>query len=320
MSGVLSRRVLLSATLAAPAFIGSAAASQEKPATRVLTAHPAAFALASLLTRDSTITVEAIQPAKLPATRLNAYLAGRGKAALEQAAAGADAVVTFRSFWPEDPLYPHARRSNIRIVEIDAARPLDGALNGIAIAEPSDDSAVYAALDLAPMPATGEGSAPWLAPSSLGRMADVLAADLTRLDPASAKTIATNLATMKQKLLALKAEADLALAEADDLTALALSPHFAYLATDLGIDLLASITAAPNEWTAGRTAKLAEWLRANDVTVVLLDAEPAPELARAFEGSAIKAAVLSRVEGESPDVLTAMESNLDRLKTAFRSR
>jgi hypothetical protein len=280
----------------APVLVGSTAASQEKPATRVLTAHAAAFALVTLLTRDSTITLDAIQPAKLPATRLNAYLAGRGKTALAQAAVDADAVITFRSFWPEDPLYPHARRSNIRIVEIDAARPLNGALNGIAIAEPSDDSAVYAALDLAPMPATGEGSAPWLAPSSLGRMADVLVADLTRLDPTSAKTIATNLATMKQKLLALKAEAD------------------------LGIDLLASITAAPNEWTAGRSTKLAEWLKANDVAVVLLDTEPAPELARALEGSTTKVAVLSRVEGESPDVLKTMENNLDRLKAAFRPR
>ena len=65
-----------------------------------------------------------------------------------------------------------------------------GALSGIAVAEPSDDGAVYAALGLAPMPATGEGAAPWLAPGSLGRMADVLAADLSRLEPSSAATIA----------------------------------------------------------------------------------------------------------------------------------
>lgn len=128
-----------------------------------------------------------------------------------------------------------------------SCRPLDGALPGIAIAEPADDGAVYAALDLAPMPATGEGSAPWLAPGSLGRMADVLAAGLSRLEPSSADIIA-NLAALKQKLLALKADADMALADADDLTAVALSPHFAYLSADLGIDLLASITAAPGEW------------------------------------------------------------------------
>ncbi|MDV3059445.1 metal ABC transporter substrate-binding protein, partial [Pseudomonas paracarnis] len=33
----------------------------------------------------------------------------------------------------DDPLYPVARRSNIRIVEVDAARPVDGGLPGIAV-------------------------------------------------------------------------------------------------------------------------------------------------------------------------------------------
>jgi hypothetical protein len=223
---------------------------------RVVTAHPAAFALASALTKGSEIAVEAVQPAKLPATRLTSYLAGRGKAALADVARKADAVVTFRSFWPDDPLYPHARRTNIRIVEIDAGRPLDGALPGLAIAEPRDDGAVYKALDLQPMPATGEGAAPWLAPTGMGRMADVLAADLSRLEPSSAGTVAANLAGLKRQLLSLKAEADVALAGADDLTAVALSPHFGYLAADLGIDLRASITAAPAEWTPERSEKL----------------------------------------------------------------
>lgn len=316
MNDRLSRRRLLSATLAMPvaAFPGPAAASA---ATRVLTAHPAAFALASTLAKGSAIAVAAVQPAKLPATRLAAYLAGRGRATLAEAAVEADAVVTFRSFWPEDPLYPHARRANIRIVEIDAGRPLDGALNGIAIAEPSDDGAVHAALGLSPMPATGEGSAPWLAPSSLGRMADVLAADLSRLDPSSAEAIAANLANLKRALLSLKADADVALAEADDLTAVALSPHFAYLAADLGIDLLASITAAPNEWTAERAAKLAAWIAANGVSAVLLDGEPGPDLAEGLAG--VKTAVLADVEGGSADIVGVVAANLDRLKAVFRS-
>lgn len=315
MRGLLSRRTMLSTMIAVPALSGPVAASQETRSAKVLTAHPAAFALTSLLVQDSAITVEAIQPAKLPATRLASYLSGRGKAALEKAAGDADAVITFRSFWPEDPLYPHARRSNIRIVEIDAGRPLDGALNGIAIAEPSDDDAIYAALDLTPMPATGEGSAPWLAPDNLGRMADVLAADLSRLDPASAKAIAGNLAGLKQTLLALKADADLALAEAEDLTAIAISPHFTYLAADLGIDLTASVTAAPSEWTPERAARLADWLKANGVAVVLLDAKPGPVLSVAFEG--LKPVVLSTVSAEQADLLKVMTGNIEAIKAAF---
>ena len=318
MSGLLSRRTMLSTMIAVPALSGPVATSQEMRAAKVLTAHSAAFALTSLLVQNSGITVEAIQPAKLPATRLASYLSGRGKAALEKAAQDADAVITFHSFWPEDPLYPHARRSNIRIVEIDAGRPLDGALNGIAIAEPSDDSAIYAALDLAPMPATGEGAAPWLAPSSLGRMADVLAADLSRVEPSSAKAIAANLAALKHKLLALKAGSDVALAEAENLTAIALSPPFAYLCADLGIDLRASITVAPNEWTAERAARLADWLKANDVSVVLLDTEPGPALLEALKGSTH--VLLATVNGEVPDLLGVVESDLELLKAAFQPK
>lgn len=322
MSGVLSRRSVLSVTLAAPVLVpalaGRAVAATAKPAVRVLTAHPAAFSLASALTVNSTIAVEAVQPAKLPATRLAAYLAGRGKAVLEKAAAGADAVITFRSFWPEDPLYPHARRSNIRIVEIDAGRPLDGALTGIAIAAPTDDRIVHAALDLVPMPATGEGSAPWLAPGNLGRMADVLAADLSRLEPSSAETIAANLAALKQRLLDIKAKADRALAEAEDLTAIALSPHFAYLAADLGIDLLASITTAPNEWTQPRAEKLTKWLKENGVTVVMLDAEPGENLAKGIEKAEARTVLLSNFGADSPDIAEVMQNNLEALKAAFK--
>lgn len=318
MSGFLSRRTMLSAMLAAP-VLGAPAAAAPKAAVRVLTAHPAAFSLAAVLTQNSAITVAAVQPAKLPVTRLASYLSGRGKAGLEKAAAAADAVITFRSFWPEDPLYPHARRSNIRIVEIDAGRPIDGGLNGIAIAEPSNDSAVYAALDLAPMPATGEGSAPWLAPSSLGRMADVLAADLSRIEPSSAKVIAANLAALKQRLLALKAGADMALAEVDDLTAIALSPHFAYLSADLGFDLLASITAAPNEWTPDRAEKLAGWLGSHDVPIVILDAEPGEHLAKGIAKAGAKAVVLSNVGADNPDIAEVVQDNLAALNAVVRN-
>lgn len=284
---------------------------------RVLTAHPAAFALVSALTKDSSIAVAAAQPANLPATRLTAYLAGRGKAALTEAARKADAVVTFRSFWPDDPLYPHARRSNIRIIEIDAGRPLDGALPGIAIAEPRDDGAVYKALDLQPMPATGEGSAPWLAPTGIGRMADVLAADLSRLDPSSAATVAANLTILKQQLLSLKTEADAALAGAEDLIAIALSPHFSYLAVDLGIDLRASVTAAPAEWTPERSAKLAAWLKDNAVTAVLLDAAPSETLATAIKTANARYAVLASITGETDDPAAAIRANLRALVDLF---
>ncbi len=327
ISSITRRRWLVGAMTASVVLPAARASAQQtngpagKSSCRLLTAHPAAFSLASVLTKGSGITVQAVQPARLPATRLTSYLGGRGKTALADAARNADAVVTFRSFWPDDPLYPHARRTNIRIVELDAGRPLDGMLPGIAIAEPRDDSAVYKALDLQPMPPTGEGSAPWLSPTSLGRMADILAADFARLDPSSGAIVAANLASFKQHLLALKAKTDVALGNADDLTAIALSPHFAYLAADLGIDLRASITAAPGEWTAERSGKLVAWLRDNAVTAVLLDAPPTETLAEAIKAAGARSAVLASIQGEVGDPTSIIETNLRTLTDLFgRSR
>src|SRR5690606_7757914 len=144
MSAHLTRRAFFLSGACLPAVVvrplSAFGRERGKESIRILTAHPASFAIAFALTKGSKIVVEAVQPAKLPATRLTSYLAGRGKDALADAARRADAVVTLRSFWPEDPLYPHARRTNIRIVEIDAGRPLDGVLPGIAIARPRNDN------------------------------------------------------------------------------------------------------------------------------------------------------------------------------------
>ncbi|MDI7059458.1 metal ABC transporter substrate-binding protein, partial [Pseudomonas aeruginosa] len=107
-------------------------------------------------------------PPRRPARR-PAFSAGGGAGGLARAAGRAAAVTALRSIWSDDPLSPLARRSNIRIVEIDAARPVDGALPGIAL-RPGSDLHAY----------------PWLNPTNLGRMADVLASDLERLAPGAA--------------------------------------------------------------------------------------------------------------------------------------
>ena len=128
--------------------------------TEVLTTLPVTHSLAQALLDGTSVQLKRAAPANLPATRQPSYFSGRGGASLHKAAQQADAVIGVRSIWRDDPLYPMARRSNIRIVEIDAARPVDGALPGIAV--------------------TGEDAFtayPWLNPTNLGRMADVVAND-----------------------------------------------------------------------------------------------------------------------------------------------
>jgi ABC-type Zn uptake system ZnuABC Zn-binding protein ZnuA len=183
-------------------------------ATQVLTTLPVTHSLAAALLDGTSVQLKSAVPANLPASRQPSYFEGRGGASLQKAAQQADAVIGVRSIWRDDPLYPMARRSNIRIVEIDAARPVDGALPGIAV---KGDQA-FAAY-------------PWLNPTNLGRMADVLANDLERLAPADKAKIQGNLAGLKRQMLELTASSQAQLAEVDNLSVVSLSERLGYLAS-----------------------------------------------------------------------------------------
>lgn len=112
------------------------------------------------------------------------------------------------------------------------------------------------------MPGTGEGSAPWLESGNLGRVANVLSADLLRLEPPQDKAITGNMAALKLRLLLQKADATWR------------SPRR---------KISRPASADPNEWTPERAAKLVDWLKANEMAVVLRNAEPEPALAAALE-------------------------------------
>ncbi|AGT08617.1 metal ABC transporter solute-binding protein, Zn/Mn family [Paracoccus aminophilus] len=275
-------------------------------AETLLTAHPAAEALARRLTEGTGIEVVAVQPDKLPPSRVASYLAGRGHAGLDEAALGADAVLTFRSFWAEDPLYPAARRANIRIVEIDAAQPLDERMPGMAVLDPAATEApLYAALGLEPMPPEGEETAPWLSPSRLGEMAEVVTGDLSRLAPTDADQLGQNLAGLKRELLEIKAHADQALAQRDNVDVVALSPQFGYFAADLGLDLRARLIAAPDEWTEARADKLAAWLAREGITTVLTARALPASLSDRLARQQVQVLLLDSTDSGDPAALIA---------------
>lgn len=145
------------------------AADPAAQSVRILASLPITYGLGQLLLKDTDVTLERAAAANLPGSRQSAYFSGRGAPALHKLAEHADAVIGLRSVWSDDPLYPMARRSNLRIVEIDAARPVDGSLPGIAL-QPG-------------APRDGLNTQPWLVSNNMGRMADVMAADLVRLAP-----------------------------------------------------------------------------------------------------------------------------------------
>ncbi|WP_433736326.1 metal ABC transporter substrate-binding protein [Pseudomonas putida] len=269
------------------------AADSAKP-LRVLASLPVTYGLGEVLLKGTDVSLERAAPANLPGSRQSAYFTGRGAPALAKLATEADAVIGLRSLWADDPLYPMARRSNIRIVEVDAARPVDGALPGIAV-QPGN-------------PVDGLNSQPWLASNNMGRMADVMAADLVRLAPAAKPAIEANLAALKQRLLKLSADSEARLAAADNLSVMSLSDHFGYLIGGLNLELIGQDARSDAEWTPEALNALSAMLKDNGVAVVLHHRQPSEAVKAAVADGASRLVELS-VDAEDP--VAELEGNVD---------
>jgi len=262
---------------------------------KVLASLPITYGLADVLLKGTDVQLERAAPANLPGSRQVAYFTGRGAPALSALAQGADAAIGLRSLWPDDPLYPVARRSNIRIVEVDAARPVDGGLPGIAVQPGAID---------------GLNSQPWQSSNNLGRMADVMAADLSRLAPDAKTRIDGNLAALKQRLLKLNADSEARLAKADNLSVVSLSDHFAYLISSLNLEALSTDARPDAEWTPDALGKLTAELKDNDVAVVLHHRHPSEAVKAAVAAGGARLLVLN-VDGADP--VAELESNVDQV-------
>ncbi|WP_434569295.1 metal ABC transporter solute-binding protein, Zn/Mn family [Pseudomonas sp. Z3-8] len=293
---VFSLRQLVWALALGGAVITSSMAAEK---TQLLASLPVTYGLGEALLKGTDVSLARAAPDNLPGTRQSAYFNGRGAPALSKLAGEADAVIGLRSLWPDDPLYPMARRSNIRIVEIDAARPVDGALPGIAIQPGMTD---------------GLASQPWMASHNLGRMADVIAADLVRLVPANKPKIDANLAALKQRLLKLSADSEKRLASADNLSVVSLSEHFGYLISGLNLDGINTDARPDAEWTAEALKQLTATLKENDVALVLHHRQPPEAVKAAIVEGGSQLLVLS---SDGADPVAELENNVGLVVTAL---
>ena len=289
------RKLTLAMALCGVAGSPLLAAENTKP-LRVLASLPITYGLGEVLLKGTDVNLERAAPANLPGSRQTAYFTGRGAPALGKLASDADAVIGVRSLWADDPLYPIARRSNIRIVEVDAARPVDGALPGIAV-QPG-------------LKVDGLNSQPWLASNNMGRMADVIAADLVRLAPSAKPKIEANLAALKQRLLKLSADSEARLAEVDNLSVVSLSDHFGYLIGSLNLELVGEDPRPDSEWTPQELKQLTATLKDNDVALVLHHRQPSEAVKAAIAASGSQLLVLST---DAEDPVAELEGNVDLL-------
>ncbi|WP_122418979.1 metal ABC transporter solute-binding protein, Zn/Mn family [Pseudomonas viridiflava] len=283
------------------AVSGADATAQSAQPVRVLASLPITYGLGQILLKDSGVVLERAAAANLPGSRQTAYFTGRGAEALRGLAVKADAVIGLRSIWADDPLYPNARRSNIRIVEIDAARPVDGSLPGIAV-QPGQG-------------VDGLNSQPWLASNNMGRMADVMAADLVRLAPAAKPKIEGNLAALKQQLLKLSASSEASLASADNLSVVSLSDRFGYLVSGLNLELIDSLALTDEQWTPEAVQKLTATLKDNDVALVLDHRQPPEPVKAAIDEAGSKLLVLG-IDGADP--LAELQGDIEQIIGALK--
>ncbi|MBC3952908.1 metal ABC transporter substrate-binding protein [Pseudomonas folii] len=298
----LTLALALSGLLAATTHAAPTAPENQKP-VRVLASLPITFGLGQILLKDSGVVLERAAAANLPGSRQTAYFTGRGVEALRKLSTDADAVIGLRSIWADDPLYPNARRSNIRIVEIDAARPVDGSLPGIAV-QPGQG-------------VDGLNSQPWLSSNNMGRMADVMAADLVRLAPAAKPRIEANLSALKQQLLKLTADSEASLASADNLSVVSLSDHLSYLISGLNLELAGTQILPDDHWTPDALQKLTETLKDNDVALVLDHRQP-PEPVKAAITAAGGTLLVLALDGEDP--LAELQGNIGQVTQALAGK
>ncbi|MGE1155591.1 metal ABC transporter solute-binding protein, Zn/Mn family [Pseudomonas kitaguniensis] len=277
--------------------LGNAALTKAKSIkpVKVLASLPITYGLAEVLLKGTDVKLERAAPANLPGSRQVSYFTGRGAPALHTLAHDADAAIGLRSLWPDDPLYPVARRSNVRIVEIDAARPVDGGLPGIAVQPGSAD---------------GLNSQPWQSSNNMGRMADVMAADLSRLAPAAKPSIDDNLAALKQRLLKLSADSEARLAKADNLSVISLSDHFAYLVSSLNLEVISTDARPDADWTPEALQQLSASLKDSEVALVLHHRQPSDAVNAAVTAGGAQLLVLN-VDGADP--VTELETNVDHV-------
>jgi ABC-type Zn uptake system ZnuABC Zn-binding protein ZnuA len=214
----------------------------------------------------------------------------------------ADSVISIGQVWKTDPLYIATREVNIRAVNIDATRPYSHELDGVAVAN---------------SPASGEVS-PWfwLSPSNVIRTLDIMGADLQRLYPGSAATIAGNLEQSKSRYLAMKADFELALLDAEDPAVFALADEFVYLTSDLGLFVDDYFVKQDIDWTADDYSHLTQNLQNSGIQVVLHKWEPAEPIKAAIAAAGAQLVVLDTLE-TTTDFAGRLQQNLQALLSAF---
>ncbi|UFH50385.1 metal ABC transporter solute-binding protein, Zn/Mn family [Pseudomonas sp. KNUC1026] len=283
------------------------AVAAEAGRQQVLVALPALYAITAALSEGTALEVLRLPPDEaVPMESQADALARLNPAVFKDAAA----VVTLSSLWRADPLYATARRHNLRIVQIDAARSWDVSQPGVAATRaPSNDVPWAAPRESEP----GPSPYAWLGPVNAMRMAAIIAADLERLAPTDAARIQRNHTALDTRLRQLKANYGKQLVAVPDLRVLSLADEFIYLFGEFGIYVDGWFVKQDVEWTDEDLAALSRYLRERDIHVVVHKWQPQPRIAKAIEEGGARLLVL---DAGNPGLLARSSATYDALLSA----
>jgi ABC-type Zn uptake system ZnuABC Zn-binding protein ZnuA len=273
----------------------------EKTASvEVLTTLPVTQYIAATLSAGTSVTARFVGPEAGTLADHARHL--ETSEAFARAAKRADAVVTVGGSWPADPLYPAARAVNIRIVEIDAVAPIEPGRVGVGTRA---------------MPGADAGDVPvpyvWTSPASVGKMADVVAADLMRLAPGSTARIEKNLADLKAGVFAMRTAAQDKLLDVEVAEVVSLSPASLYLCQDLGIHVAAWYLEDPFRWNDADREEFLQTVKRLEVPTVIAPFPLSEDLTTAIEANGVSLVVIDSLARPGKDIGTAPGAFMDAL-------
>ncbi|PIE68835.1 MAG: hypothetical protein CSA21_05370 [Deltaproteobacteria bacterium] len=291
------------------AILTAGHATAVSPTGTLLVSQDFTEALVRILAEDTGITTERVIPAEYSQDLHHHYLKKHWDA-FSRLAGQADGVVTIASAWPDDPLYPWARRANIRIVHIDAVRPLDNSRAGLPL------------LDI-----TGGKSTPpvWYSPGNTARMADIVAADMIELYPGVTEKINRNLNTFKRLLFKLRSRYEHAFGLLDTFEVVALTTDAHYLADEFGIIIIETFLKPELRWQQQDIDRLTQVLEQADIRGVICAWEPKAAIKASIDSLGAKIILLKKfmlTEAAKPQdqLLAFYATNLKRLLSGLQAR
>lgn len=271
---------------------------------KVLTSIQSVYSIAQNITKNTDIEVYSIFDSDISMDY--------GKSAFDNkdldlaVAKNAVAVIDVAKVWGNDYLYEYVRRQNIRIIEIDASYSFSG-----------DD---YSALSLLNYKNGERNPYVWMSLQNTIKMADIIAADLTRLFPKNEKVIATNLKKFTEELKDLENNYLRETLNAKSLSVIALTGNLDYLFNEL------NIFANHVEFSQMTSENIDKIMKENGSKIIVSDKWLKKEVISEIEKKGGKFIVLDTFniprelnEKMDPDgYLKGMKENLDKLAKALK--